>query len=124
MAANVKKETIEVIDESGSEDSSRKGKLGEKVTQEVGVFAKAASLYFETYHDLHKDSEDKKKHSSLSDLVTNSTKAHKAAWKYMLENSPVHKENERLFRKYVSDSGFDKVYDWLEDNDDDSSDKK
>lgn len=120
MAANVKKETIDVIDESGSEDSTSKGKgkFGNTMTKEIGVFAKAASVYFETYHDLHKGAEDKKKHSAVSELVGNSTKAHKAAWKYMLENSPVHKENERLFRKYVSETGFDKVYDWLDASDD------
>ena len=122
MAANVKKDRIDVIDESGSEDSTNKGKLGNTMTKEIGVFAKAASVYFETYHDLHKGAEDKKKHSAFTELVGNSTKAHKAAWKYMLENSPVHKENERLFRKYVSETGFDKVYDWLDDADE--SDEK
>lgn len=118
MAAETKKETVEVIDETDEKDSE-KGKIGESVTKEAKVFAKAASIYFDTFQNLHKESEDDKKNGSLTDLVANTTKAHKAAWKYVLDNSPIHKENERLFRKYVSEKGFDKVHEWLEDTDED-----
>lgn len=120
MAADAKKETVEVIDETSSEDTdSKKGKLGSTVTKEATVFAKAASIYFDTYQTLHKESEDKKKNNAMKNLVANTTKAHKAAWKHVLQNSPIHKENERVMRKFVTDSGFDKVYTWLDDKDED-----
>ncbi len=121
--AESKDETVEVIDESEDDDrDSSKNKIGGTITGEMSVMAKAASVYFDTYSSLHEASEGEKKHNSLVDFFNNTQKAHKAAWKYIVENSDVHKENERLAKKFLPESAIENLHNWLDDSDD-SDDK-
>lgn len=106
----------EVIDESSNDShDSSKEKVYEGISNEIQVLSKAAAIYFEKYNQLHQESETKKKYGAMSDLMTNSVKAHKAAFKYVIEHSDVHKEHERVAKKVLPNSAFDNLRDWLDD---------
>ncbi|MCG8363331.1 MAG: hypothetical protein MJA27_08380 [Pseudanabaenales cyanobacterium] len=114
-----KNNDIEVIDESDRDDDrSSMDKVVGSLTNEIEVFSQAASIYFGKFHDLHQGSEAKKKNSSLSDILTNAHKAHKAAWKHICENSEVHKENERQANRILPKSAIDNFHRWLDDSTD------
>lgn len=119
MGAKSTTARVETLDDTASEKKSKSvhDKVGGTVTSEIAVFAKAASIYFDKYHELHHASEAEKKHNSLADFFTNTQKAHKAAWKHVLENSEVHQEHKRQAKRVLPDSHFDDLHKWLDDKD-------
>jgi len=108
---------VEVVDESKTGNDSPSEKIQRRMSAELSVLSKAASIYFGKYSDLLKKSEAKENGGLLLDLFSNSQKAHKAAWKYIVENSEVHKDNEERAEKYLSSSSIQSLHKWLADID-------
>jgi len=114
----VKKDVVvEVIDET--EDNHSSGdKVYRRTNDEFGVLIKAAEIYFSKLHDLHQASESKRRYGSATDCMTNLNRAHRAAWKHIVDNSETHKDNEKIAKKYLPDSTIDDFHRWLDDSDD------
>jgi hypothetical protein len=110
---------VDVIDESDDDDSwdASVEEFYEKVSDELDVLSHAASIYYTEYNKLHKASERKKKNRSILDFLQNSHKANKAAWRYIVQNSEVHKENEKRAKKFLPESSVEALHDWLADDD-------
>jgi hypothetical protein len=110
-------DVIEVIDETENR-RYKGGKLDRSAASEFGTLTKAAAIYFEKLHDLHEASASKRRGGSATEFLSNLDKANRAAWKYVVDNSNAHKENEKLATRFLPDSAIDDLHDWLDDSDD------
>jgi hypothetical protein len=111
---------IEVLDESRDEErNSSTRKVYKRTSNELGVFVKAAAIYFQKLGDLMDASNSKRQYGALEDFLPNTSRAHKAALKYISEHSEAQKENERVAKKYLPDSAIDDYHAWLDEADED-----
>ncbi len=116
MAAPKKK--VERLDDTEEKDEVPGEKLAGAITHELGVFAKAASLYFDRFHELHTASGAKKSEKALTDLLSNAHKANKVAVKHVMENSDVHKEVKKQAKAVLPNSAVDDLHKWVNESDD------
>lgn len=112
------KKKVERLDDNDEKEEVPGEKLAGAISHELGVFAKAASLYFDKLHELHTASGAKKGEKALTDLMANAQKANKAAMKHVIENSDVHKEVTKQAKNVVPGSSVDDLHKWVNEEDD------
>ena len=111
------KKKVERLDDNDEKTEVPGEKLAGAISHELAVFAKAASLYFDKFHELHSASGAKKSDKALTDLLTNAQKANKAAMKHVIENSEVHKEATKQAKNVVPGSAVDDLHKWVNEED-------
>jgi hypothetical protein len=111
---------VEVVDESRDDDrNSSARKIYNRANDEFKVAAKATAIYFEKLTDLMDASNAKRRYGALEDLVSNASRAHKAALRYVTEHSENYKDSERQAKKFLPDSAIEDFHSWLNESDDD-----
>lgn len=122
MATTKKK--VELLDDaeetkSEKDDEMPGEKMASNLTHEIGVFAKAAALYFDKLSEINTKSVDKKPEKAFKEMMSTAQKASKVAMKHVTENSEAHKEAKRQAKKMMPGSAVEDMNKWMDEDEED-----